>query len=165
ATPDQLKALLALAVLLPAALFHNRQIGGQESFAHTAYESEQSFQIALQVIEEDAANAARFAAMFDEEVFVAPRFEAWVIRRVVLVADIFQGLVEVNDVFAEGVVRRQVRAAAEPRCCTFFQIAEVGMNGRNVRIVRMEHERNAGGEKFAGVRVSDPLSDLRGELR
>jgi|SRR5262252_3105779 len=87
--PVQLKCALASAVTEIASSVDNREIGRQESLAHVPHESEKLLHITLQVIEEDAAHPARLVAMVDDEILVAPLFEARVITRVVFVAYLF----------------------------------------------------------------------------
>ena len=70
------------------------------------------------LVEEDAARAARLAAVRQEEIAVAPFLEARVVARVVAVAGGAERGVEVGRV-GEGLrrlepQRRQVAAAAEP---------------------------------------------------
>src|SRR5215467_11591104 len=68
----------------------------------------------VQVVEEDAAYAARLGTVLDIEVFVAPALEA----RVEICPERLQGLtacaVEVARVLLEPVIRREVHPAAEP---------------------------------------------------
>lgn len=70
-----------------------------------------------EVIEEDAANAAGLLSVGDVEVFVAPGFEARVVRPVVCVTGALDGLVEVLAVAWVQVGWGQVCAAAEPPRC------------------------------------------------
>src|SRR5262249_18717526 len=83
AASDQLKFALAFAVTVMAPEFDNGQISREESLARVLHESEKTLHIALQVIEEDPAHAARLVAMFDVEVLVAPLLEARVITGIV----------------------------------------------------------------------------------
>ena len=68
----------------------------------------------VEVIEEYSPDAARFFAVRDVEIFVAPTFEARVVALVVFVAGFFDGLVEMDGVFVEEIGRRQIGSAAKP---------------------------------------------------
>ena len=77
-------------------------------------------------------------------------------ERGMLVADRLPGPVEVDHVFEQRVVRRQVGPAAEPGAVALGEEAEVGVDGRHVRVARVQDERDAGG----GERVPSPGSCL-----
>src|SRR5207302_1879263 len=80
-----------------------------------------------------------------EEVLVAPLFETGIIhQRGVGGADAPPGPVEVDDVLAEGVVGREVGAAAEPLLVALGQEAEVGVDGGHEGVARVQHQRDAG---------------------
>ena len=68
----------------------------------------------VEVIEEQPADAARFAAVLEVEVLVAPGLEAWVKVLAEGVAGPPGDPVPVYDVLVEGVIRCQVEAATEP---------------------------------------------------
>ena len=103
-----------------------------------------------EVIEEDAANAAGLVPVREPEVLVAPRLEAVVIAdRLVVVAGVREGLVEVNGVVPEKVVRREVGPAAEPDRVALLDAAKVRVRRRHHRRLRMKHERHAGRPKRA----------------
>ena len=68
----------------------------------------------LEVVEEDAADAATLVPVRHQEVVVAPALEARVVAGVVGVAGRLQRAVEVHHVLLDQVVGRQVGAAAEP---------------------------------------------------
>src|SRR5262249_22421603 len=129
--------------------------------ARGADEVEDALEVALEVIEKDPADAARLVAVCEEEVAVALVFHLAVIdERNVLLADALPRLVKRDDVFAEGVIRREVGPAAEPGAVALGQVAEVGVYRRHQRAARVQHERDAGrGEAIALARY------LLGELR
>ena len=92
----------------------------EEGFADILCEGEVGFPVAaVVVVIKDAAGAARFFAVGQVEIFVAPFFEFRIVARVVTVAGGFHGGVEVARV---GVVVAaldvedggEVAAAAEP---------------------------------------------------
>src|SRR4051812_24408558 len=61
-------------------LIQDRQIGGQERVAHRACEAERKIEIALrEIVEEDAANAARLVTVLQMEIAVAPGLEPRVV--------------------------------------------------------------------------------------
>src|SRR5690606_41660700 len=68
----QLELALALAIRRVLAAFHDRQVGVEEAIAHGAHVAEVGLEIALQVVEEQPANAAGLAALLEAEVLVAP---------------------------------------------------------------------------------------------
>ena len=68
----------------------------------------------VKVVEEDAADAARFFAVRDVEVLVTPGFEAWVITPVMFIAGFFDGPMKMNGVFVKEIGGRQIGSAAEP---------------------------------------------------
>ena len=101
-----------------------------------------------QVVEENAADAARLVAMPEKEIVVAPALEA----RVVIGAErrkrIATAAVKVHRVLLEAVVRRQVHAAAEPpdgrdAFAGRGEQAHVHVHRRHIRIARMQHQRHA----------------------
>jgi hypothetical protein len=66
---------------------------------------------------------------------------------------------KVHDVFARGVVGREVGAAAEPERRAAAQAAEVGVHRRHHRALRVEHQRDSGGEEGEPV-----AGELRGKI-
>ena len=92
-----------------------------------------------QIVEEDAADAARLAAMFEKEVLIAPALEARVMGANRLLAD----GVEVARVLFEPVVGREIHAAAEPPGIARREEAHVHVHGGTVGVARMQHERHA----------------------
>ena len=84
AAPVGLEVALALAVGRVAAALHDRQVGRQEGIADGAHHREAALEAEFgEVVEEDAADAARLVAVLEEEVLVAPVLEA----RVLVVAE------------------------------------------------------------------------------
>src|SRR5262245_29100258 len=105
---------------MSATEFDNRHISLQERGAHILNESKKFLHISLQIIEEDSSHTARLAAMFNEEVFVAPLLESRVVIRIVFVAGFLERKVKMARVFAKWVVWGQVGTAAEPARVAFF---------------------------------------------
>src|SRR3546814_3966056 len=70
---------------------------------------------AVEVVVENAADAACLAAVGNEEVLVAPLLEARVEVGGVAVAGVLQGGVEVRRVLLDRIHRIEIGAAAEPR--------------------------------------------------
>src|SRR5262249_30991301 len=160
-----LELLLRLAVRLVLATVGDGQIRLEEGVAGVADEVERLLQLAGEVVEEDAADAAGLVAVGQVEVFVARALQLRVIDGVgVLLADGLPGAVEVDDVLTNGVVRRQVGAAAEPAGVAAAEEAEVGMNGGHHRAARVQHERDAGGGEGAALAGGDLFGELLAEL-
>src|SRR5439155_3054548 len=133
---------------LALAALGDRQVRLEEMLAAVADEGKQGIDIALEVVEEDATDAARLAAVRQVEIIVAPLLEAGMVGDAwMAAADLTPDAVEVNDVFAVGIVRRQVGAAAEPLTRALGQEAEVGVNGRHQRTGGVQHQRDATGGK------------------
>src|SRR5262249_28982708 len=116
--------------------------------------------VAVEVIEEDSADAARFISVRKEKILVAICFHLRVVGHDWMPgAHTFPGLMKTDHVFAEWVVRRQVGAAAEPVEAALGQIAKVHGDRRHERIVRVHHERNSSRGKGATI-----PGELFGEL-
>src|SRR3954465_9752594 len=93
--------------MLPS-LFDDRRIGGQEMVADRLHQIERA--ILGEIVEEDAADAARLVAVLEVKILVAPLLEARIVA-----ADGFPARrVEMAGVILEAVVGREVHAAAEP---------------------------------------------------
>src|SRR5207248_5985628 len=94
-----LERLLLRRVRLRLAPPGDRQVGVEEVVAAVAHEGEQPAEVALEAVEEDAADAARLAAVWQVEVVVAPLLEAPVVGDVgVPHADVAPDAVEVDHV-------------------------------------------------------------------
>lgn len=140
----------------------NGDVGGQEGSEAILDEGEELLLVFLcfvEVVEEDAADAAGFAAVLVVEVFVTPFFEARVVGFVVLVAGVFDGVVEENGVFIVEVRGCEVAAAAVPPCgCVAvvvggFEVAVVEVHGGRVGVVRVQHHGETGGKEGERVDV------------
>ena len=129
-----------------------------------------SSQSALQIVVEDAADAAHLVAVLEEEIFVAP-FLVFVVGRdrgVGVAGRLHRGVegAAVGIVLRAAAVehRREVGAAAEPGLGGDDE-ARVHVHGRHVRIVRMRDQRNARRpEARIGVGAGDVLAEFRREL-
>src|SRR5690606_33182197 len=147
--PPCLERALALAVGFVAMTQHDRRVGVEEGIADRAQQREAVREAALvQVVEEDAADAARLVAVLQKEVFVAPALEA----RIEIVAEGLKRLlahaVEAYDVLLERIVGREIHAAAEPPYRRVAvpvrpgdEEAHVHVHGGHVRVARMQYER------------------------
>src|SRR5690606_16334832 len=96
----------------------------------------------VQIVEKQPADAARFVAMLQIKIFVAPFFKA----RINIGAERHAGLagctVPVNAILLETVIGRQVVTAAEPPygfCSRFLGDKEthIGVGGGYIRVVRV----------------------------
>src|SRR5688500_11470313 len=87
-----------------------------------------------QIVEEDAADAARLAARFEKEVLIAPALEARVMGTDRLLAD----GVEVARVLFESVVGREIHAAAEPPRVARREEAHIHVHRGTVWVARMQ---------------------------
>src|SRR6185436_20888590 len=93
----RLEGALALAEGMLPALLDDRRIGGQEMVADRPREIEGA--VIGNVVEEDAADAARLVAMLEVEVLVAPLLEF----RIVAADGLLAGGVEMASIFLEAV--------------------------------------------------------------
>jgi len=149
AAPVGLEVALALAVGQILAPLQNRQIGAKEGVAHAFRHAESVVEAAFgEIVEEHAADAARFVAVPEKEVAVAPFLETRVQAATERVERGLAGGVEMPCVVFESVIRRQVHAAAEPPYRGFAvlqcnEAAHVHVHRRHVRIARMQHQRYA----------------------
>lgn len=106
------------------------------------------FELLAQIVEKQPAHATRLVAMAQEKVFVAPTlvrcialFAEWLAQRLC-------NAVPVLHILIEGIERSQVEAAAKPgghhlAIALGAEVAHVHVRGRDVRIVRMKHQRDA----------------------
>ena len=102
----------------------------------------------VEVVKEDAADAAGFVAVWQVEVFVADVFEFWIQLVAKGGAGVACGLVPVDGVFAVAVVGREVEATAEPpdwlavgRFC--IKEAHIHMRGGHMWVEWVAHKRDA----------------------
>ena len=110
-----LEVTLALAIGCVVAALDDGQIGRQEGVAHGAQHREALLEAEFrEIVEEDAADAARLVAVLQEKIVVAPALEA----RMQVGAEgrqrVATRLVEMPRILLDTVIRRQVHAAAEP---------------------------------------------------
>src|SRR5262249_52774439 len=83
------------------------------------------FEIALQVIEEDAAHAAGLSAVLKKEILIAPLFVLWIERKIVAVAGGLVRPLKKDRGLQDRGVRGQIGRAAETGGGPFFQITKV----------------------------------------
>src|SRR5690606_6314550 len=144
---QQLELALALAVGGGLAALDNGQVGAEERVAHRLHEPRTAAETAVaEVVVEQPADAARFVAMLEKEILVAPAFVTRVDLWTEWIADRPGGAVPVHAILVEAVVRGQIIAAAEPPLrfhSRFFGDEEphIGMAGRCIGIARMNHQR------------------------
>mmetsp|Transcript_4442 Transcript_4442/g.17489 ORF Transcript_4442/g.17489 Transcript_4442/m.17489 type:complete len:270 (-) Transcript_4442:7-816(-) len=118
------------------------------------------------VVKKDAAEAARLAAVLDEEVVVRPLLELGVVLRVVLVADLLVGAVEVLHVLLVEVGRRDVRAAAEPPDASVgLEVAIVEVHGGGEGVSRVHHGAQAAREEWNALSRLHALRPVHAALR
>src|SRR6185436_15042001 len=120
----QLKLTLFVRERFVAAPEQNWQVSGKERVAQFRNECEILIALAFEVVEEQAPNTPGFIAMFQKEIFVAPLFKSRIVLRIVPVANVLEGPMEVNGILLMRIIRSQVRAAAEPRGVALFKISE-----------------------------------------
>src|ERR1700691_1178916 len=115
----------------------------RERLAHAAGEGEIVVPLAaVEIVEEDAADAATLVPVFQEEIFVAPLLEARVIAGIVRRAGRFERGVKILGVGGFGEYRSQIGAAAEPPLGG-AQMPRVHVRGRHQRRARMRDQRNS----------------------
>src|SRR5687767_6952027 len=169
-TTIELEAAFALAVLRGASARDDRQISRKEMIADAALISEAALEAPLvEIVEEQSADAARLVAMLEEEIAIAPLLVALVYVVAERRARLLRGAVPVQDIFIERIERREIEAAAEPPGnavrSSRAEEAHVGVRRRDVRVERMQNERDAGCEPLR-VRELGPLRRrARGKLR
>ena len=120
---------------------------------------------AVEIVVEDAADAAHLLAVGQVEIFVAPVLEALIVGGLLSFASSAHRRVEVFRVFIllrppPHQHRGEVAAAAEPAFAGDHH-ARVHMRGRRVRVLGMGDEGDARGPE---ARVLIGAGDLRGEL-
>src|SRR5579875_487796 len=145
-----LKGPLLLRIRFVFASLDDGQICLQKMVAAIAYKLEQGLEVAFEVIEEDATDAAGLAAVRQEEILITPFLHLSIIhQRLVFSADALPDLVKVDDVLAVGIIRGQVGTAAEPLALALAEIAEIGVDGRYHRTAGMQYQGEAAGGEFA----------------
>src|SRR5262245_18471266 len=138
----ELEASLPLPKRHGPALFQDGKIGRQEGVADRAREAEGKIEVALsEVVEEDAADAARLIAVLEVKVAVAPRLEARVVIRAEGLECLLAAAMEVARVLLEAVIRGEIHAAAEPPGVLRGEKAHVEVNGWAVGVARMQDQR------------------------
>src|SRR5690606_37300573 len=130
-------------------------VTGVQTCALPIYQGEGMVETAgAEIVEEQAADTARFVAVLEEEILVAPFLET----RVDVVTERQAGgacrFVPVDHVITLRIVGRQVEAATEPPhwFLTFLlgdKETHVGVTGRRMRIAWVNHQRHAHGLPFA----------------
>src|SRR6185436_17334936 len=147
----QLEVALALAERRRAPARDDRQICRQKMIADAALIGEAALEAPLvQIVEEQAADAARLVAVLEKEIPVAPLLVA----RVHVVAErrarLLGRAVPVQDVFVERIVRGEIESAAEPPGNRVLlgraEEPHVGVSRRDVRVQRMKYQRHTGSE-------------------
>jgi len=153
--PVTLELPLPFAVGVVAAPRDDRQVSGQEMVADRKGEPlcsvKRGVAVGAKIVEEEAANAPWFVAVFEEEVTVTPRFPFPVARIVSATGmdRVAARTVEMDDIFDERIVRGEIHPAAEPpdvRLCVIAvrdEKANVEVHRRAVWVTRVEHERYA----------------------
>ena len=149
AAADELVVAVRLGPGAAHAAAHDGRVGVQEGKAHVPGEGKVlGGAFAVQVVVEDAAEAARFVAVREVEVAVAPRLEFRVVAGVVPVAGGLEAGVEGGGVLLRGggfgAHGRDVTAAAEP-AMGGDDHARVHVRGRDVRALRVGDQADAGG--------------------
>jgi multidrug efflux pump subunit AcrB len=95
-------------------------------------------EVAVQGVEKYPADPTGLAAVRQEEILVAPCFEAGIIdRRRMPLADISPRPVKMDNVVADRIVGRQVGSATEPPGFSLREVSKVSMDGGYHRTARM----------------------------
>mmetsp|Transcript_10579 Transcript_10579/g.31943 ORF Transcript_10579/g.31943 Transcript_10579/m.31943 type:complete len:398 (+) Transcript_10579:91-1284(+) len=144
-----LPLLVLLRVLVVLVRLHDGRVGRHDGGKAVLGEGEVLLLVAVVlVIEEDATKAAGLVAVRDVEVLIGPLLELLVVLRVVLVAHVLVGTVEVLHVVLVKVRRGDVRAAAEPPDAAIgLEVAVVEMHRRRKGVARVHHGAQAAGEE------------------
>src|SRR5690606_12314752 len=105
----QLELALRRVVLGVAAALDDWQVGLKKAGADRVGEIEADVESGcVEIVVEDAADAAAFVAVLEEEVLVAPALVLGIGIGTQGVADGFRGAMPVHGVFVEGIERREV---------------------------------------------------------
>ena len=145
---------------------HQLRVDAQKGFADRLGKGEVGIPVArIMVVVKDPAGAARFVAVRQEEVLVAPGLVALVIDAGAVVAGSLHGGVEIDgvDIGLDPAAikhRGEVCAAAEPLLAGDDH-ARVHVHGRHVRVARVHDQRNAGAPEL-GTRLG--AGHLLGEI-
>src|SRR6185369_16802014 len=136
----------------------------QECFANITREGEMRFEMAFQVVVENAADAARNAAMRNPEIFVGPLGKAWIESGIVRCAGGTEPRMKRFGVFFVGYCGVEVGTAAEP-ALPRREEACIHVNGGHVRVGHVRDQADPGGEEARIVLGSrDALGELGAEL-
>src|SRR5687767_3562010 len=133
-------------------LFHQVSVDRSEGGADIFYEVEpvglRKRRLLFKIIEENATNSTRLLAMTDEKVIICPLFELRIIRRMMLVTNIFKFLMKESGIVFIDIVWHEIDASAKPcAAVTHLEVTGVHMNDRHKRIKWMNHDRDSGREK------------------
>src|SRR5262249_20806539 len=116
ASTIQLILTLAFTVRLIHSSSCDWKVCVQKSVPHIVNEGEVLFTLSLQVIEENAPDAAHLAAMLECEIFIAPLLESWIELGVVAIASLLDGSMKVPSVFVDRVIGSEIHSTAKPLC-------------------------------------------------
>ena len=112
--PIQLILTVTLLERLISMSLDDGQVGVEEGIADLVNEGEVSLTISLEVIEENSADAARFAAVLQVKILVAPLLESRIEVGIVSIAGCFDRAMKMDGVFRMRIIRRKVHSAAKP---------------------------------------------------
>ena len=144
-----LELALARAVVAVAVAFDDRDVGFEKGIPDRSHQSKARIKAEfMKVVEEHATDAARFVAVLQEEVLVAPFLEARVLVCTERHQCLLAGRVEVSRVFFGRIVWRQIHTPAEPVDVGFAGLLRneepnVHVHGWHKRIARMKDQRHA----------------------
>jgi len=111
----QLELSLTVTVGMILAIPNNRAVGWQEAVAGRPQKLKTAIEpVFVDVIKEQPTDTTRLIAVLQEKILVTPGLVARVEVITKRIARRFGGLVPVNDIFFERIVRRQVEPATEP---------------------------------------------------
>src|SRR6266852_443325 len=165
AASDELVTALLRRPRLEHVPADQHRVDGEEGFADIVGEGEVALPAAavaaaVEIVEEDAADAARLVAVLEEEILIAPFLEALVVVGIVRIA---RGLERGMKITRIGFVREhrgEIGAAAEPSFAG-DDMARVHVHGGNQRRGHMGDQRDAARPE---ARVFGGAGDLAAEL-